>query len=144
MILFLKYRNYLFLKKTMGVNTSYNFIERLLNSLDTYTKGFDGRKIGAMAVITTAVMIGLLYGVSIVTGKEIFDFNGVLLVAVLLFFGAVYLAIIDGTQFENILTSKNVTTVIEKHGESESYQKKDSYQTNDVLKDGTDPSAEVN
>ncbi len=93
------------------------FTERLFSSLDTYSKGFDGRNISAMMVVTTSVAIGWLYGISLFLGRGIFDFNGVLLVGVLLFFGAVYLAIINGEQLKDIMTSKNSTTIIEKHKE---------------------------
>jgi hypothetical protein len=110
------------------------FIERLLSSLDTYSKGFDGRKLSAMGVISTAMVISISYAYCLISGRFVFDMYGVFLVLALLLFGALYLSIIDGEQLENILTSKNSTTVIERHDGSESYQKKDSYESNDVLK----------
>lgn len=114
------------------------FIERLLSSLDTYSKGFDGRKLSALGVISTAMIVALSYAYCLITGRFVFDMYGVFLVLALLLFGALYLSIIDGEQLENILTSKNSTTVIERHDGSESYQKKDSYESNDVLKNNGD------
>lgn len=115
-------------------------LERFLSSLDTYSKGFDGRKLSAMGVISTAMSIGITYAYCLIIGKFVFDIYGVFLVIGLLLFGALYLSIIDGEQLENILTSKNTTTVIEKHDGSESYQKKDSYEPNDALKGDGDNS----
>ena len=109
-------------------------LERFLSSLDTYSKCFDGRKLSAMGVISTAMIISVSYAYCLISGRFVFDMYGVFLVIGLLLFGALYLSIIDGEQLENILTSKNSTTVIEKHEGSESYQKKDSYEPNDVLK----------
>ncbi len=109
-------------------------VERFLSSLDTYSKGFDGRKLSAFGVISTAMSIGITYAYCLITGRFVFDVYGVFLVLALLLFGALYLSIIDGEQLEHILTSKNSTTVLERHEGGETYQKKDSYETNDVLK----------
>ena len=80
-------------------------LKKFVFSFDITTKdSFDGRKLSAFGVITTAIAIGFSYMYVVIERKEL-DWYGVALVVIYLIFGAVYLSIIDGEQLTEIITS---------------------------------------
>ena len=87
-----------------------NFLAHILHTF-TNSKdgvGFDSRKISGFGVISTAISIGVVYSYSLYHCNDSqtcsLSWEGVLLVGVLLTFGALYLMILNPEQIEKILS----------------------------------------
>jgi hypothetical protein len=84
-----------------------DFFDNLVKSLNTKEEGFSGRKLSAWGTTSTAIALGGSYIYGVVMEKVQFDWIGVALVAIYLFFTVIFLAIINGQQLTDIINNYN-------------------------------------